>query len=149
MADGVRAPGVTREVTAAVTLMAVRVGLGLAVAASQVGHAGAVRSAIASANPPLSSAQVDTVYHGVVGVAVIAGGCYAALYAVLAVHLRRGHPWARNAVRLLAGLSALAALGSLREATPAAGHPLAAAILVLDAAILALLTVRRAVEPHA
>ena len=141
MAGGVRVPGATREITAVVTLMAIRVVVGLVAAAAQVGHGSAVRSAITTANPPLSSAQVATVYHGVVGAVVISGLCYAGLYAVLIVHLRRGHAWARTTARLLAGLSALAALGSLREADPAVGHLLAGAILLLDAAIVTLLTV--------
>jgi hypothetical protein len=140
MVDG-RITAPAREITAALTLMAVRVALGAAAAVAQLADATAVRSAIGTANPPLTGPQVDAVYGGIVGVAVIAGLCYAGLYAALIVHIRRGSTWARNTARLLAGLSALAALGSLREAGPTIGHPLAVAVLLVDAAVLTLLTV--------
>lgn len=141
MADAARAPVVDRAIAAAVALLALRVVLGVLAGATQIADATAVRSAIATANPPLTSAQVHTVYRGIVGVVALAALFYAALYAVLAVQLRRHRPWARNATRLLAVLSAFAALGSLRETDPTVGHLLAAVILLVDVAILVLLTV--------
>jgi hypothetical protein len=130
----------TRELGAATLLMAARVLLGLAAAAGQLVDAPTVRAAIGAANPPLTTAQVQTVYDGILGVAIIAGLCYAGLYAALITQLRRGRNWARDTTRLLAGLSALAALATLRETDPVVGHPLAVAILPVDLAVLVLLS---------
>ncbi|MEN3359928.1 MAG: hypothetical protein V7637_3910 [Mycobacteriales bacterium] len=132
--------GPSRELTAAVVLMVVRVTLGLAVAAAQLADAATVRTAIGTANPPLTGAQVQTVYDGIVGVAIIAGLGYAGLYALLIMQIRRARSWARTATRLLAGLSALAALSSLSEPDSVVGHPLAMAILPVDVAVLVLLS---------
>jgi hypothetical protein len=130
----------TGRIRLAVALIAVRALLGLAAAVAQVGHGDRVRAAIAFRNPPLDGAQVATVYHGVLAVTLLASLGYVVLYAGLIVQVWRDRRWARNTARLLAALSALSALGSLREAAPPVSHPLAATILCVDLAILAALS---------
>ena len=133
-----------REVGAAVALLAVRTGLGLAAAVVQLGNATEVRAAISAANTPLTQAEVGSVYRGIVVIGVACALAYAGSYAALAVHTRRGRNWARNTARLLAGLGVLAGLSTLANSAPLVGRPLAVAIVGVDAAILVLLTRRPA-----
>jgi hypothetical protein len=131
-----------RQVTWAALLLAARIALGLVGAAGQLANGGPIRVAIRATNPTLGAAETDRVYLVIVGLGVVFGLFYAALYAVLAVQLRRGRSWALRTARLVAGLGVLAGLGSLAGTAPF-GRPLGAVLLLLDAVTLCLLATRQ------
>jgi hypothetical protein len=140
---GGRRVAVPPAVLWAALLLTLRITLGVLGAARQLSDGDPIRAGLRATNPTLDAPQTEQIYKIILVLGVGYGLLYAALYGVLAVQLYRGRSWALPAARLVAGLGVLAGLGSLAGTAPF-GRPLGIALLLLDAAALALLSTRPA-----
>lgn len=129
-----------RPVQNAVTLMFVRAGLSALGLLVLLSTRGALRDQFATADPRLTPGQLDAAISLAVTVGAVFGLVFVGLYVLLAVQVRKGVSWARTVTLVLAGVSVLTALLSLLQPAPTLSRGLGLLVLVIDVAILFLLS---------
>jgi hypothetical protein len=129
-----------------VKLMLVRAGLSLIALAVLLGTKKSLKSQILKASPSFDPAKVDTAASVAITVGIVVGIIFIGLYVLLALQVRKGKSWARIVTLVLAGLSVLSGLVSQLQPAPGLSRSLGLVNLVLDIAIIALLTRRPSVE---
>ena len=93
-------------------------------------------------DPDADTATLESAVAVALVVGTVFGLVLTALYLLLALQVRRGRSWARTVAVVLAGLSALAGVVSLVQATSGAGRVLGLLTLVVDVAVVVLLLSR-------
>lgn len=129
-----------KEVIQATQLMFVRVAIGLISAIITFASGDAIKTSIRDRDPSLSTDQINSAYAVGVVVAVIFGVIFAALYVLLAIQVRKGKNWARIVTWVLAGLGVLSGLLGLFGTGTGLEKIIAVLLLLVDAAIIVLLT---------
>lgn len=135
-----------QEVIRATQLMFVRVAIGLISAIITFASGDAIKTSIRDRDPSLSTDQIDSAYRVGVAVAVVFGLIFAVLYILLAIQVRKGKNWARIVTWVLAGLGVLSGLLGLFGTGTGLEKAIAVLLLLVDAAIIVLLTRKPANE---
>ncbi len=135
-----------QEVVRASQLMFVRVAIGLISAIITFASGDAIKTSIRDRDPSLTTDQVNSAYAIGVGVAIVFGLIFAVLYILLAIQVRKGKNWARITTWVLAGLGVLSGLLGLFGTGTGLEKIIAVLLLLVDAAIIVLLTRKPANE---
>ena len=135
-----------KEVIQATQLMFIRVAIGLISAIITFASGDAIKTSIRDRDPSLSTDQINSAYAVGVVVAVVFGVIFAALYILLAIQVRKGKNWARIVTWVLAGLGVLSGLLGLFGTGTGLEKIIAVLLLLVDAAIIVLLTRKPANE---
>lgn len=140
--SGRRAPGAPPplDVLRAVQLMFARVGLGVVNASITLMSGNAIKDAFRHDDPSLAPAEVDEKYTQTVATAVFLAVVLAVLFVLLALQVRHGRNWARMVTWVVAGLGVLGGLLALFAAGTGPEKAVVAVGLLVDVAIIVLLT---------
>jgi hypothetical protein len=132
------------EVARAVQLMFARVGIGVVNATITLMSGTAIKDAIAENEPSLPRAEVEEQYTQTASIAVFLAAVFAVLFVLLALQVRHGRGWARVVTWVVAGFGFLGGLFGLFASGTGPEKAVILLGLVVDAAIVVLLTRPRA-----